>query len=268
MSPTTALLLFQALHSSSLASLLLPRPNGPYGTNVVVAGLTDHARFDPFAPTPENRSMVISLFYSVASAHECTWQNIRAYPKATADQLDEETASYGIPEGSFERVGPEICSETSQSHDSPNTVNLSNAPIVLFSPGLGISRLLYSSLAQSVASYGFNVITVDTPYDTDIVEFPDGHVIKLNPKYVHMNNSEALSDLRVRAQDMSFILDQLYTPDLVQQLFDDSHTLQSSARLATGRAGVFGHSIGGAAAAQAMHLDKRFVGGVNLDGGL
>jgi predicted dienelactone hydrolase len=46
-------------------------------------------------------------------------------------------------------------------------------PAVLFSPGLNITRLLYSMLAQEIVSQGFTVITLDRPFDTDIVEFPD-----------------------------------------------------------------------------------------------
>jgi hypothetical protein len=43
-------------------------------------------------------------------------------------------------------------------------------------PGLNTTRLLYSVLAQEVASQGFTVITLNHPFDTDIVEFPDRFV--------------------------------------------------------------------------------------------
>ncbi len=39
-------------------------------------------------------------------------------------------------------------------------------------------------------------------------------------------------------------------------------------RLRTRQVGVFGHSFGGATAAQVMLNDTRFVAGVNLDGGM
>jgi len=43
-------------------------------------------------------------------------------------------------------------------------------------PGLNTTRLLYSRLAQEVASQGFTVISLNHPFDTDIVQFLGGFV--------------------------------------------------------------------------------------------
>ena len=127
-------------------------------------------------------------------------------------------------------------------------------PIVIFSPGLGNSRLSYSGIAQSFASQGYAVVTVDHPYDAAIVEYPDGtYVLAANitmPDQIRF-------DLDVRVKDISFVLDQVHT------LFGSS-----SRQLNFRHFLMYGHSLGGATAVTTMSLDQRIVGAVNLDGSL
>jgi pimeloyl-ACP methyl ester carboxylesterase len=245
--------------ASSYASFLIPRPKGSFGTNVAVTALTDTLHLDPFAPKPENRSVVISAFYPVAPLNQCDWRHIPAYPKKSAAIFNAEVAFVGVPNGTFEKVNLEVCEAKASCQ-----LDISKSPIVLFYPGLGLSRLWYSAIAQAVASYGFIVATVDQPYDADVVEFPDGRIIKA----INSTWDEAESSLlvNVTAEEASFVLDELAKAEVVQELFPSQKN--SLKGLATGRAGIFGHSIGGATAAMAMYLDSRFVGGVNLDGGL
>lgn len=122
-------------------------------------------------------------------------------------------------------------------------------PVVLFSPGLDTTRLLYSMLAQEIASQGFTVITLDHPFDTDIVEFPDGFIAYGgNVNFSDINSIYHTLDIRMN--DISFVLDTLG--------FQYDATQNASAL-------IFGHSFGGAAAAAGMLNDTRLRGGVNLD---
>ena len=146
------------------------------------------------------------------------------------------------------------------------TFDVSEVPLVFFSGGLGLSRLWYSALAQSVASFGFAVVTVDHPYDADVVEFPDGHlVLAINSTW---DKAESELDVRVRAADVSFVLDELSNPNVANKLQIGSSVLSCGKCFARSQAGVFGHSIGGATAATVMYNDDRFIGGIDLDGGL
>ena len=131
-------------------------------------------------------------------------------------------------------------------------------PVALFSPGLGNSRLLYSALAQSVASFGNVVVSIDHPYDANVVEYPDGTLV-LGSNV----STEANIDLAVktRAQDVSFVLDQLSIASTVRRLFPSI-----KGALETQKVAMYGHSLGGAAAAAAMLNDSRIIGGANLDG--
>ena len=259
MRPVTLTFLFTL--PTSFASLLIPQPKGPYGTNVAVTALTDTSRIDPFAPTKQYRSVVVSAFYPVTQAKDCDWEHVHEFPTKTAEILNSEVAMFGVPNGTFEKIETEVC----KAHANCQ-VDLRKTPVVTFSPGLGLSRLWYSALAQSVASFGFVVVTVDSPYSCDVVEFPDGHIITaINSTW---DQEESASLVNVTADDASFVLDELARPELVAKLIPGQMHSSMNSGLSTDRAGVFGHSIGGATAAMAMYKDSRFVGGANLDGGL
>jgi len=102
------------------------------------------------------------------------------------------------------------------------------------------------------------VVTVDHPYDADIVTYPD------NTTTYAANittDGQIVEDLYVRVKDISFVLDQLSLPSATTLLIPGR-----ACGIDFSKVGIFGHSLGGATAAQAMLLDSRFVGGINLDG--
>lgn len=109
-----------------------------------------------------------------------------------------------------------------------------------------------------LASTGYVVVTVDHPYDADIVTFPDNTTIYA----ANITTEEqTVDDLYVRVKDISFVLDQL------SQLSVSSTLLPAlGTRIDFCKLGIFGHSLGGATAAQVLLSDSRFVGGFNLDG--
>src|SRR6266536_6182832 len=86
-------------------------------------------------------------------------------PTITAAE-DAILCPYGWPSGVLANISMSVCA--SRGHSS--------APTILLPPGLNTTRLYYSALAQRIASRGYNLITIDHPYETDIVEFPDGTV--------------------------------------------------------------------------------------------
>ncbi len=118
--------------------------------------------------------------------------------------------------------------------------------------------LHWLSYLQWIASAGFTVVSIDHPYDADIVEFPDGTVIKGNVT----TEEEIVAKLAIRVQDVSFVLSQLSRRSITNQL------LLSRPYPSSTKATIFGHSFGGATAANAMLADKRFIGGLNMDGSI
>ena len=95
------------------------------------------------------------------------------------------------------------------------------------------------------------VVAIDHPGDAEIVEFPDGHLVFPTSQ---MDIQKAFT---VRVADARFVLDELAG-------LERSGVFKG--RLDLGRIGMFGHSLGGAAAASTMLVDRRVRAGADLDG--
>ena len=73
------------------------------------------------------------------------------------------------------------------------------------------------------------------------------------------DGTQRTSQLQIRTADVRFVLDELERLDQ----YDATGLL--TGRLDTARVGIFGHSFGGAVAAEACLLDSRFRAGIDLD---
>ena len=243
--------------AANAAQVLLPKPNGTYEVGVGVMELIDESRLQPFAPTVQHRKLMVSLFYPVNSNKPTT--PVLYFPPETAAFEDgSEQSIYGLasPNGTFEKLALQLAGKSSHIQ------GVVDFPVVLFSPAEATTRLFYSVIAQTIASSGYIVVTIDAPYDVDIVEYPDGSVALINTT-VTANPTFADIELAVsvRAQDASFVLDQLRNSSVTSQLIPGySHGLNVS------KVAMFGHSLGGAASAAAMLNDSRIAGGLNMDG--
>ena len=132
--------------------------------------------------------------------------------------------------------------------------------------GASAEAVKYSTLAEDLASHGYVVIGIDAPYRTGLVVFPDGRVMRRtaenNPELVSGKELErrAESLLAAWTADMSFALDRL------AQLNASDASGRFTGRLDMARVGAFGHSFGGAQAAQWCHDDRRCKAGIDIDG--
>jgi len=135
-------------------------------------------------------------------------------------------------------------------------------PVVLFSPGLTELRSDASALDEELASRGFVVGAIDHPHEAAFVEFPNGRVIP--GTFVESSDARTSTRLRARAVrarigDIAAVLRAL--------LRIDAHGLLRG-RLDLSRIGMFGFSLGGATADEAMHDLPQIRAGVDLDGSL
>ncbi|KAK0105530.1 hypothetical protein ONS95_004110 [Cadophora gregata] len=139
-------------------------------------------------------------------------------------------------------------------------------PILIFSTGYGVSRLLYTAAAEDLASLGYVVVVVDHPLDASFIEYPDGRFITVTPpNYEDFDAYIPFVDARV--QDIRTVLDSLSNTTFTSQI-PGLKSRGKIQRLQTSKVGILGHSLGGATAASAMLADQRFVAGVNLDGSI
>ncbi|KAF3397158.1 putative 1-alkyl-2-acetylglycerophosphocholine esterase [Talaromyces pinophilus] len=240
----------------SIGAVSFPAAVGSFNTSIATTQLIDHQRLDPYAPTPQPRTLMISLIHPVPPA-VCSPSLISYMDPISATFEDEEYAPDGIPAGAFGSLTLQTCKPCPASNSSCR-VKGPNYPLVLFSPGLGNSRLLYSAIAQQLSSTGYIVVTIDHTYDADIVTFPNNATI-LAANIT--TDTQIVDDLNIRVKDVSFVLDQLQRPSVISRLIPGR-----TCGLDTSKVGIYGHSLGGATAAEAMLSDSRLTGGVNLDG--
>lgn len=239
------------------AKAVLPVVGTPrFDVAMTSVALTDTDRVDPFATDSRARSIMVSAFNPVKT---CQHKHTQTYmPPATAAYQDDKYGAFGLPNGSFRSLNLEVCKNgsTKQSPCSAATP----LPLVLFSGALSTSRLLYSSMLQSIAAAGNLVVSIDHPYDSDIVEFPDGTVIT----GVDMSSDADLEmALSTRVGDLAFVRQQISNATVAEMLFPG----QIRGRQAPKTAAI-GHSFGGAAAAAAMLQDDTIGAGLNYDGSM
>ncbi|RSM11678.1 hypothetical protein CEP52_002891 [Fusarium oligoseptatum] len=248
-------LLLSFLHFGN--ALLLPNPSGPYPVALKINTMTDNHRIDPYAPNHQKRRILTSIFWPVNSK-SCSSRPVPYMPPATAAAYGAQAAQLGLSNDTFKVIEMEVC-DVSKTSACQSSSGKAKFPLAVFSPGSGNSRLQYSAMARSLASYGYVVVLVDHPYDAAIVEFPDGEIIAGGNIPEDEKNLEKATQLPTSL--LSFL---------------KSKSLLSKAKIFKGLPGkvdtkktvALGHSLGGASAAAAILSDSRIQGGMNLDGRL
>jgi predicted dienelactone hydrolase len=223
--------------SSTTAVLKVPAPTGAFHVGTRSIALIDRARREPEAPN-QPRSLVIQMWYPAAAGARLALYMPRAVARFLA-------SSAGVQPALLETV------KLSAKADAAPLARRGGWPVVLFSPGFGVERELYAGLVEDLASHGYVVVAIDHPHDGSIVEFPDGHVV------VPSSQMDITAALSVRVADARFVLTELAR--LGRAGF-------FAGSLDLGHVGMFGHSLGGAAAASAMLVDRRIDAGADLDG--
>ncbi|KAF2677772.1 PAF acetylhydrolase family protein [Lentithecium fluviatile CBS 122367] len=253
LSATLLCALLSLFSSLTVSAAVLPViGTHPFDVATTSTFLTDPERLDLFANDSRARSIMVSSFYPVSA---CRQNRFMPYmPPATAAFQSEKFAAYGLPNGSFQSLALKTC------HASTNSRPCSSKPLplVLFSGALGTSRLLYSSMLQSVAAAGYLVLSIDHPYDADVVEFLDGTIITGTDI---SSDAEVELALVTRTDDIAFLHRQMANSSITEKIFPGQlrgHDGQKTA--------VIGHSLGGAAAAAALLQIPSLRGGLNLDG--
>lgn len=241
------LCLFHLVHS-----VLLPGPSGPCQVQTKSSKLVDTARTDPFSRQDDARAIMVSSF---APFHCGEVQHTPYVPPRIAHAAGQKL---GLPNGTLNVF--ELASYAPSPSPSHRNNITDESPVILFSPGLGGSRLIYANLLEQVASHGFVVVSLDHPHDASAVEFPNGQIV---PMANNVSSNIPLA-LDTRVADVTFALDRLYND--TRAILPSAFPSHAHNRLQLDRVAVIGHSLGGATAAQAMLNDERFVGGINFDG--
>ncbi|WP_198037110.1 hypothetical protein [Nocardia sp. BMG51109] len=243
----------------------LPEPTGADAVGVADLHLVDPARPDPYIPA-RARELMISIWYPATDVAE-----VQVRPWLAPDiarMYVQGLIPYGISPAAPATLAP------GHGHvDAPADVAGGARPVVLFSPGLGMPRELSSAQAEDLASHGFVVVALSHTYESFATQFPGGRIEKsvLSPTADRAEaTAQVAAALSIRVADTRFALDRLADIAAGAEPDADGHPLpQNLARiLDVSKVAMFGHSLGGATAAQSMHDDPRILAGANLDGDL
>ncbi|MFI9103046.1 alpha/beta hydrolase family protein [Streptomyces fildesensis] len=224
----------------------LPRPTGPYAVGRDTLHLVDRARRDPWVPDTA-RELMVGMFYPAlpgtgTPAPYTTVGEAGLFLKSSGlgDSFPAETLSATATHG---RVGA--------------WPDRRRHPLVVLSPGFGVSRFTLTGLAEELASRGYVVAAVDHAYESVGTAFPGGRILTCVACAKVQSEQDMEAVTAGRGKDVSFLLDRLTGP----------HSAWRYAGLIDrNRIGMAGHSIGGASSASAMAGDSRIRAGVNIDG--
>ncbi len=245
----------------------LPGAGGGYSVGVAEIYLVDRRRRDPWERIAV-REVMVSVFYPAGE--------VRGFPLAR--QFSSGVAGVfgqvmplvrpGLP-----RVGVDWAGTATHAYVGAPVLD-GRWPVLVYSPGGGDPRSLGTCVAEELASWGWVVVCVDHPGDAVAVEFP---VARAGRERVRTTvfRGDPRADAGVfrtmvgaRVADVRFVLDELGS-------FAAGRGVDAAGRavpkgfgraLDLRRVGVYGHSAGGTAAAQAMYEDRRIGAAVNWEG--
>lgn len=224
----------------------LRMPTGADRVGRVIYSWVDHARMDPYAPDPHTpRELSVWVWYPAAPA-------TGAHPAPYVPAEWERALAYA---GDFTQSRPSAIRP--HAYDGA-AVASGRFPVLVLAPGLGMGVSNYTTLAEEMASHGYVVVGVNPTYSTSVV-LSGGRLVSAVPKAADDADLNQLNF--VWAADMRFVADHM----LALSIATDG---PFSGRVDPRQVGYFGHSAGGAAAAEACRLDPRCAGAADLDGDL
>lgn len=141
--------------------------------------------------------------------------------------------------------------------DAPLAASERPFPVIVFSPGMSTPSAFYGYQLAELASRGYVVFALSHSYATGAVVFSDGQVAF---EVLETSAEQRDPSIATWSRDQRFVLSQ------IEALAESSSGDRMAGRLDLAHAGAFGHSRGGAAAAQSCFEDDRFAACANLDG--
>jgi dienelactone hydrolase len=229
------------------ARITLPRPTGPYEIGTVSLHLVDPTRPVPVAG--QRIELMASIWYPAAPGG----RHLPVVPWLEAGPMRALLVDNGFPP---EVPGPP---PTVARYGAPVLRAAGRRPVVLFSHSAAGHRSETTIAVQELASHGYVVVTVDSPFDS-YGQLPDGRLVVPD------------DDMSItpwdHAHDVRFVLDRIEA--LVAGRNPDVEHRPLPAGLGAAfdldRIGMFGWSKGATATALVMDQDERVRAGLSLDG--
>lgn len=254
-----------AVPAGAIPAVVLPVPSGAAEIGTTTLHLVDPNRADPWRPD-QSRELMVTVTYPATAVENyplAHYVSTEAAPTASRDLA----AALHLPV-EFENL---LGIHTDAHTGAPVLATAEHSlPLVLYSPGAAVPRGLGTGEAEDLASRGYIVVSIDHTYEALAVEFPGGRIVEgiPSPDDPAQSAQWVRTALAARVADTRFVLDALtaladgQNPDAEQRALPEG----LGRALDLSHVGMFGHSLGGFTAAEAMAHDARIDAGVNLDG--
>lgn len=236
--------------------IVFPAPDGAYAVGMLERLYTDTNREEIFTEMEGDQREVLVTFY---------YPRIPDETQPASPYVEESKMAAVV---SVTGISAQVYNTINVHHvkDAPVLATVAPYPVILFSHGMGLMPLFYTSMLENLASKGYVVAAIHHPYSAPVTVLPDGRIIKAN----HAGNfrltrttddPEQLAVIadEIRAvwlADQRFVLDQLAQDEIWDGIVDLENV------------GVMGHSFGGVTALRLSQEDERVHAAINLDGTL
>lgn len=254
-------ILLLAVYTGTAAFLpiLLPvfafsEPTGSFPVGTTTLFMEDVTRSEPATDNPaDHRKLMVQIWYPAESASEAPNADYFENVPAVLSGLRE---AMSIP--------PFLLSQlryvkTHAYTDAKISSAQERFPLLLFSPGLTGFRNQNTFQVEELASQGYIVVGIDHPYDAAAVIYPDQSTALLK--------LEGLSGFEdYKAKTRYWVDDTKFVLDHIEAMSSSAQSGILSGKVDMNRIGVFGHSFGGATAAQMLMKDSRIQAALNMDG--
>ena len=235
----------------------LPPPSGPHPVGTKFFEWVDESRRENFTENPEDlRRLVGQVWYPAVRQTDLETLPYLDNPERRISMVSYQS---GLPKFMVAHMARVM---TNARLDAPFDESLGVRPLVLFSHGLSGMKNQNSIQAETLASHGFVVVSVDHAFDAFMTLFADGSVADYRSADTENRQGDdfwafRLPQLQTRTADLRFVLDEIER----RQVSDD---FWRSVRITD--VGAFGHSFGGATALMAAVEDSRIERSLALDG--
>ena len=253
----------------------LPHPSGRYGVARVAYDWVQRGGRASAAKHPDaGRELMVYVWYPISRRAS---QGAVADYLPHADLIAKKLSSTELQDewgSAWHRVFTGRVLTDTYEH-SPVALGSERFPLLIFSPGLNLSGTSYTSLIQEVTSHGYIVASIEPLYESTVA-LPDGRVVRPTSDalgtrrplpgetwdgYLNRMHTSGMPQVEQHAADIRFVIDQLTALNSMP-----AATAPFAGRIDLHNVGVWGHSIGGRAAARACQLDSRIRACLNADG--
>ncbi|MFW5434682.1 alpha/beta hydrolase family protein [Paenibacillus apiarius] len=233
---------------------LFNKPTGPFMVGTTLYHWVDDRREEPSTTDPnDRRELMVQMYYPAGDKGEGSREPYIRNAHEIAKGLEGDLSIPAFVLSHLNLVESNAFTEARLSDAE------SRYPVLIFSHGFNGFRNQNTFQVEELASQGYIVFCIDHTYDAAATVFPEGRTAYFQPGNL---TDLAAGDRHIQLwkEDAAFVLDQ------VEKLNRGDIDVRFTGRIDTTRIGMFGHSYGGATAAQMLFEDNRIKAAINMDG--